>query len=66
LGVKGARTSRLWKEMYGQLHEWDVCTLRAANDNEEWSPRKSFVFLAASSSLVWVTILLLLRLTTLQ
>ena len=52
--------------MYGRLHQWDVCTLRAANDNEEWSPRKSFVFLAASSGLVWTTILLLLRLSTLQ
>ena len=52
--------------MIGQLDYWDVCTLRAANDNEEWSPRKSFAFLAASSGLVWTTILLLLRLTTLQ
>jgi len=52
--------------MYRQLHEWDVCTLRAANDNEEWSARKSFVFLAASSSLVWTTILLLLRMAALQ
>ena len=52
--------------MHGRLHQWDVCTLRAANDNEEWSSRKSFVFLAASSGLVWTTILLLLRLTTLQ
>jgi hypothetical protein len=52
--------------MHCQLHEWDVCALRAANDNEEWSQRKSMVFLAASSSLVWVTILLLLRLTALS
>lgn len=52
--------------MYGQLHQWDICALHAANDNEAWSQRKSIVFLAASSSLVWATILLLLRLTTLS
>ena len=46
----------------GQLYTWDICALRPANDNESWSYRKSFVFLAASSSIVWAGIGLVVRL----
>ena len=52
--------------MIGPFQSWDICALRPANDNEAWSERKSIAFLAATSTLVWTTILLLLRLTTLQ
>ena len=47
--------------MNGKLQQWDVYAQRT---DDKWSHRKAILFVAASSTLFWASIILLLRLTS--
>ena len=47
--------------MNSKLRHWDIF---ASGDDEKWSHRKAILFVVASSTVFWASIILLLRLAS--